>query len=454
MNRVIAIPFLAAALTASAANITTQSLELMAGEAFVLNESGVKRVAVGNGDTVSASVLDDKQLLFIPGKPGRTTIHLWKQNGQEKVLLVKVQSDDLVNLMHEIVGLLGDKSGVQASIVGDRIVLRGDQISAETAVRVAEIHKLYPQIANLTSKQTGFERMVYMDVRIMEMSKKAIENIGINWQKSLNGPMFGIVGDFKANSWFRPTSDGTPGNMTGNLPAGVAGVPMQPSNQPRISPFATYLGLQATLSSVVNFLVSNGDAYVLAEPKLSCRSGGTASFMAGGEVPIPVVNTTGQANVVFKPYGVQFNINPLVSDSGGIAATVSTELSAVDSSVTVQNIPGFVTRRTSTDVTLKDGETLVLSGLLNNDGNNTVEKVAGLGDLPILGPLFKSKDFRGDKTELVIMVTPHFIASDNALNGQIVETAKKHMDETIERVEDKPKPDTANHAPADPAYDH
>jgi pilus assembly protein CpaC len=217
---------------------------------------------------------------------------------------------------------------------------------------------------------------------------------------------------------------------------------------PNVSPFATYLGLQTTITSVLNFLVSSGDAYTLADPKLSCRSGGTADFLAGGEVPIPVTNTTGQASVTFKPYGVKFAISPVVSDSGMIAASVSTELSAIDSTLTVDNIPGFVTRRTSTDVSLRDGQTLVLSGLLNDNANRAIDKVAGLGSLPILGPLFRSKEFQKNESDLVITVTPHFISPESELNKSLIEKSDAELKSEKESIAGKTQP-----KPAVPATD-
>ena len=436
MKHLLTTALSATYVLASAAVIETTPIQLYAGETFVLNESGVKRIAVGNGDIVSASALDDKQVLFIPSKAGRTTVHLWMQNGHEKILSIKVDQDDLHPVLEEVKSLIGPNGHVDASIVGNHIVLKGTDLSVEASHRVAEVAKLYPQVVNLTSRQAGVEKMVYMEVHIVEVSKKALDNLGINWQTAINGPMLAVVGDIKGNNWFRSTSDGTANNISANFPPATMGT--QNGAPLHVSPFASYFGLQTTMTSVLNFLVSSGDAYVLAEPRLSCRSGGTADFLAGGEVPIPVTNTTGQASVTFKPYGVKFNISPVVSESGAIAATISTELSAIDSTITVDNIPGFVTRRTSTDVSLSDGQTLVLSGLLNDTANNAVDRVAGLGSLPILGPLFRSKEFQKNQSDLVITVTPHFISPESEINRTAIAHGDAKLQEKREELEGKP----------------
>ncbi|WP_051319379.1 type II and III secretion system protein family protein [Chitinimonas koreensis] len=427
-----AAPALAAPMAAQSERSTADrnEIELYVGQTLVLNEAKIKRIAVGNGNVVSASALDDRQILLLPEKPGQSTVHLWRQNGQERTLIVTVVAADSQRLLKEVRTMIGSIRGVQASLVGDKVVLTGGDLNAESAARLKEVVTRYQgQVVNLVSTM-GLERMIYMDVKIMEFNKKALEDLGVNWQKTLNGPLFGIIGDWKNNRYFRLVSDGQPNGSFGP----------DTENTGKVKPFQTYFGLQTSASSVINLLVSQGDAYVLAEPRLSCRSGGNANFMAGGEIPIPMVNGDGEMSVTFKPYGVLFNIKPTASESGVISASVSTELSAVDSGVTVGGLPGFLMRRTATDVNLREGETLVLSGLLNDDTGKTVEKVAGLGDIPILGHLFKSKQFRSNQSELVVLVTPHFISPDSQLNRGLIDSGERRLQETKERIADKAKP--------------
>jgi len=133
-------------------------------------------------------------------------------------------------------------------------------------------------------------------------------------------------------------------------------------------------------------------------------------------VPIPTTNTTGQSNVEFKEFGIILNIKPVADAHGNIIAKVETEVSTVDNALSVQGIPGFRTRKTSADISLRDSETLVISGLVNSEVSKSVDKVKWLGDIPILGPLFRSTNFENNKSELVIFVTPHIVDAHSKQN--------------------------------------
>ena len=210
----------------------------------------------------------------------------------------------------------------------------------------------------------------------------------------MNGPAFTVVGDLHRSDRLRP----------GGSADGIPGVPIQQ----RVAPFATAFGIASSITSMINLLVQSGDAVVLAEPSLSCRSGGSARFVAGGELPIPYSAGLGAVSVTFKEYGVKFDINPVASESGVIAAKIATEISAINFEVMVRDVPGITKRRAETDVNLREHETLVIAGLLTEDSARNVDRVPALGELPVLGQLFRSRAFRDRQTELVVFVTPRF----------------------------------------------
>ncbi|QNM97792.1 pilus assembly protein N-terminal domain-containing protein [Chitinimonas koreensis] len=215
-----AAPALAAPMAAQSERSTADrnEIELYVGQTLVLNEAKIKRIAVGNGNVVSASALDDRQILLLPEKPGQSTVHLWRQNGQERTLIVTVVAADSQRLLKEVRTMIGSIRGVQASLVGDKVVLTGGDLNAESAARLKEVVTRYQgQVVNLVSTM-GLERMIYMDVKIMEFNKKALEDLGVNWQKTLNGPLFGIIGDWKNNRYFRLVSDGQPNGSFGPIP--------------------------------------------------------------------------------------------------------------------------------------------------------------------------------------------------------------------------------------------
>ncbi len=215
--------------------------------------------------------------------------------------------------------------------------------------------------------------------------------------------------------------------------APAAGIVVPPLDAGRGNAF---LGISTRLGSVIDLLVKNGDARLLAEPKLTCRSGGEAEFLAGGEIPLPITGDDGEVSVEFKDYGVILRMQPTIDAAGYIDTDVEVEVSAIDPSVTVQSIPGFLTRRTHTDMNLRQGQTLVISGLLSSRSSGDLEKVPGLGDLPILGELFRSRAFRSDETELVVFVTPHLIDPDTPVNHALMERARTLVD-AARRVDDE-----------------
>lgn len=369
-------------------------LNLYVGQAHVLSEGDVKRIVIGNGRVIQATALDDRQILVIPEAPGQSTLHLWGRDGRERGIVVNVVAADANRLIAEIRTMLGPAGNLDARVVGDKVVVEGGNLSDEQAARLAEVARRFPQVVNLVSR-VGLERMIAMDVRMVEIRREALRNIGVKWSASAQGPSFGIVGDLHRSGAFRP----------GGAAEGVAGLDIRP----RVGPFATALGMASSITSMINLLVQNGDALVLAEPSLSCRSGGSARFVAGGELPIPQTSGLGNVSVSFKEYGVKFDVSPVASHTGVIAAKIATEVSAVNFDVLVKDVPGITKRRAETEVNLREHETLVIAGLVSEESMKNVDQLPALGDLPILGNLFRSRAFRERRTELVVFITPRFV---------------------------------------------
>jgi pilus assembly protein CpaC len=182
--------------------------------------------------------------------------------------------------------------------------------------------------------------------------------------------------------------------------------------------------LVTSLTSAINLAVTNGQAYILANPRLVTRSGQAASFLAGGEVPIPVAGALGTTSIDYKSYGVKLHIAPQVDAQGHILATIQTSLSQIDPSLSVQGYPAFLTRKTDAVVNVLPGQTIVLSGLIDSTGANDINKVPGLGDLPVLGALFRSTQFQRNQSELVIFVTPHILTPESARNTALIHQAQ------------------------------
>ena len=233
------------------------------------------------------------------------------------------------------------------------------------------------------------EPTILIKAKLIEVRKSALRDIGVDWADVAAGPVLS-------------TSDG--------------------------------VDLTTTVDSVIHLLMNRGDARLLAEPTLTCINGGHADFVVGGEVPIPVQNQDGALNVVFKQFGILLNVEPQANDAGLIRTKVGVEVSSVDKANTVLGIPGFATRKTNTEMNVQSGEPMVVAGLFSADDAKTVTKVPGLGSLPILGELFKSRQFRRGETELVVLVTPQIIGADsNVISDGMLrfDRLKRESDEAL-----------------------
>ena len=402
----------------AAAAQTVESLELYVGEVRVLQVGELRRIAIGNGKVLQASALDRGQLLLIPETQGQSVVYLWGRDGRERHLAVTVVPADASRMLAEVRAMLGSTPGISPRIVGDKVVIEGSDVSAEQAARIAEVAGRYPQIVNLVSG-LGREPMIEMDVRMVEVRRDALENLGVKWSSSAQGPSFGLIGDLKRSQAFG----------AGGL-AAEAGL----ATRTRIAPFATTLGIATSITSMINLMVQNGDAVILAEPRLACRSGGSARFVAGGELPIPQTSGLGAASLTFREYGVKFDVSPVASESGVISAKIATEISAVDFEVLVQDVPGLLKRRAETEVNLRENETLVIAGLMTEETSRSIDRVPGLGELPVLGPLFRSRNFRDRRSDLVVFITPRFVGADSPSNRAAIAQSAERLERARETV--------------------
>ncbi|MBI4829021.1 MAG: pilus assembly protein N-terminal domain-containing protein [Nitrospinae bacterium] len=372
-------------------------LIMFKGDVQILYTAGVSQVAVGNSGIVSAAVLDTGGLLVIGENPGATIVHIWHADGSERSLEIHVTGESTDNLLSHMAALLTSIKGVTIRDLGELIVVEGD-ISPADKEQIEKIAKAFPALVNLTRvAAVPMEKMIHMAVQIVEFNTNAMEQLGVKWGSTIDGPGAAAIGDAVNNDVFRP---GIPATTT---------IPPSLTLPTRVDPLRIYLGIATSITSKINLAVADGDAYVLASPTLSTRSGGEANFLAGGEVPLPSTSSTGQTNVEFKEYGIKLDIKPVADKENNILSKVGTEISSIDPSVAVNGIPGFLTRKTTAEVNVRHGETIVLSNLMSTESSRNFDKFPWLGDVPVLGWLFKSKNWREKRTELVIFVTPRIV---------------------------------------------
>ncbi len=382
-------------------------LELFVGETRVLPSPNVARIAVGNGRLLSASVVDERDILLIANDPGATTMHVWARDGRTRRYNIQVRAAEMSRTTREILEFLSGSSNVRARAVGDRVLVEGQNLTDEQLFRIDELAKTYKQIVNFTTR-VGWEKMILMDVKVVEFKKEKFRELGVRWDTSAPGFNAGVAGDIIR------------GGFVVNPPAGTSGLQGVETLSRPIDPFRWYFGVVSAISSRLNLSEREGDAIVLATPQLTARSGSSAKFQAGGEIPYAVINQNGFVSVQFKNYGIILEVKPRADSTGAIRSEILAEVSEPDTSIsTLQGVPGLRTRRTTTEFNVRAGETMVLSGLLDRRKGVTYERVPGLGRIPILGQLFQSKRFADGETELVIFVTPTIVtAQDSSLNSR------------------------------------
>lgn len=369
------------AKTAAPGVVLPERIEMFVGDSRVLPVE-VQRVAVGNGRVLSVTTPSRGEVLLLAEGAGVSSLQLWLAGGERRRITVSVSELDLSARLEQVRKLLEATPRIHARAAGSRIVLEGEGASDEERQRAAHVAEAFPGLVLDFVGKVGWEPMIEVDVRIVEVRRDQLHELGLRWEDSIQGPTAGVaLGESPAAS---------------PLPPGVS------------APGA-FFSLASQITSRLDLLQRRGLARTLAEPRLSCRSGAVARFVAGGEIPLPAVDGFGATDVEYKEYGIILEIRPRADTTGTIYAEVSAELSQIDEAVRVQNFPGFLKRQTSTAVNLRAGETLVLAGLLAHESARDRRGLPGLSSLPLAGGAFRSRHQRERQTELIILLRPRTV---------------------------------------------
>jgi pilus assembly protein CpaC len=431
MNQTLRSFFFAAAFALAAsfgviAPATALEIVTPSGSALTLDVGKGDLIRLdSNADTVfvaDPAVADvqvkSPRLIYVYGKaPGETSFYA--VDAEQHVIANKpiVVKRDLTRLQAAIDQMVPD-GVVKVKAVDDTLVLTGNVKTpgeAEDARRLARPFvtadaKLVNHIAVDAPDQ------VNLHVRVAEVQHNVVKELGINWDNA-----------FKAGAFTLGLSTGSPVIPPGSLFSsqfinlrnpGIGGT--------TDSIFGTARTSNLSLNAVIDAMNQNGLVNILAEPNLTAVSGQTASFLAGGEFPIPVPQTGSSGGsptitVQYKPFGVALSFTPVILANGRISMRVRPEVSQISATgaVTLNGfaVPSLTTRRAETTIELGSGQTFAIGGLLQNNITDTLSKVPGLGELPVLGPLFRSTQFQHNETELVILVTPYLVrpVSDHRL---------------------------------------
>ncbi|MBI2186624.1 MAG: pilus assembly protein N-terminal domain-containing protein [Acidobacteria bacterium] len=383
----------------------------------------IARVSLTSADVADALVTSPSQLLVNGKTPGTISMFVWERAGALRRYEIAVQRD-LARLQTQLEELFPGEP-IEAHANGRQIVLSGKVSGKDVATRASDVaagfvEKRDDVVVLLQVPQAPPTRsnQVLLRVRFAEVSRSALTELGLSIFTSPTG-VRNTLGRVTTQQFSAPGFEDLEVTKNGfdfGEPVATA------KGKFTFSDFLNFfiLSEKYDLGLLVRLLQSRGLFESLAEPNLVAESGKEASFLAGGEFPIPVAQGSGAnigVSVVFKEFGVRLNFLPTVNGDR-VHLKVRPEVSLLDFNNAVVfagfRIPALTTRRTETEIELRDGQTFAIAGLLNNSMTQTLSKVPGIGDIPILGYLFRSKAARKDQTELVVMITPQILPQDSS----------------------------------------
>jgi pilus assembly protein CpaC len=401
------------------AELEATPVSLLVGRSTVIDTgSPIARVSLTSADIADALVTSPNQLLLNGKMPGTISMFVWQRGGALRRYEIAVQRD-LARLQGQLKELFPSQA-IEAHSNGRQIVLSGTVPDKDIVARVVDVAAGYVErredvvtLLALPPAQPARSNQVLLRVRFAEVSRSALTELGVSF---FTGPT-GI-----RNTLGRITTQQFPSTqfqeMEWSKSSSDFGAPVDAaSGKFTFSDFLNFFVLSEKydLGLLLRALQTRGLFQSLAEPNLVAESGKEASFLAGGEFPIPIAQGSGAnigISVQFKEFGVRLTFTPTVIGER-VHLKVRPEVSVLDFNNAVVfsgfRIPALTTRRTETELELNNGQTFAIAGLLNNSMTQTLAKVPGIGDIPILGYLFRSKAARKDQTELVVMITPQIL---------------------------------------------
>lgn len=383
------------------------TVTIIQGQTRLMPYPNVTRVSIGHPNIANAQATGPGEILLTGLKAGVTDLRIWTSSGSQKRFLLKVTDNSWVQILEVANIVLADVEGVNAREENGVVFIEG-RILREHDIPIIEDLRSKMQkelksgtvVFNVMTPKVSLQAMIMLDVQVVEVRRSELLKVGISWDAATPGPIYEVAGRVSGAGNFE--KDGSFFGL-----GGTAADPL------------------TSIGSTLNLLQSKGVARVLAQPKLVTKSGSKAKFLAGGEIPIPITGNDGEISVEFKQVGVILDFSPVADPDGFIATKINVEVSAVDDSVTVREIPGFTTRRTEMEMNVQAGQTMVISGMLQAEDGKAIGKVPGLGSIPIVGELFKSRDFQQRTTELVIFVTPYMVDPDSKRNLDMLDYSKQ-----------------------------
>ena len=403
--QLLSVSILAAIAVGSAAAQSVEDLRLTVGRSIVLDyPADIRQISTSDPTIVDAIAVSTREILLHAKATGSATVVVWARSGQRTIYSINVEHnlEPLRRLLKETF----PTENIQVQASRDSLALTGSVATKEIADRAVALATPFGKtiVNNLRLPAAPVDRQIVLRVKFAELNRNVAQQFGVNLVST------GATNTIGATS----TGQFTPpraGELTGAIGATAAGARSQFTITDALNVFAFRPDLN--LAAFVKALQTEGVLQILAEPNLVTTSGREASFLVGGEFPIPVLQGGGNAGAVtiqFREFGIRLTFNPLMTENNTIKMYVKPEVSTIDlgNAVSVAGflIPALATRRMETNIELGEGQSFVIGGLIDDRVTASLNRIPGLSSIPLLGLLFKSRDERKSHTELVVMVTP------------------------------------------------
>lgn len=389
-----------------------EEMRLPAGKSIVIDYAvDIGRISTSNADIVDAVAVSTREVLLHAKAPGTSTVIVWPKQGARSVYSIVVEQD--LDPARRLLKETFPNENIEVQGARDSLSLIGVVSSPAVAERAAALMAPFAKVVvnNLQVTSAGPEKQVLLRVKFAELNRAAADSFGVNL---ISTGAANTIGSTTTGQFSPPR----PAELKGVIGAGAFGAASEFTIADALNVFAFRPDLN--LAAFIRALESKQLLQILAEPNLVATNGKDASFLVGGEFPLPVVQggaAVGAVTIMFKEFGIRLTFKPEITGHNTIRMYVKPEVSTIDlaNSVTLSGftIPALATRRMETFIELGHGQTFVIAGLIDDRVTETLSRIPGLSHIPILGELFKSRMENRTKTELIVMVTPEITAPVN-----------------------------------------
>lgn len=358
-------------------NIGAEPIRLSIGEKQYFYFPGLKKIENFNSKLINARVLPEENKVILTALSKGNGKLFVDDNEGNRTLDVIVYSKLSLDLEREIKELTSHIEGLSVRNIGHKVVIKGKVFTSKDFETLKTIEKQYENVLLLIESSPSaqaliLQKMIYLDVKMIEMNKNKLETLGIQFPEA----------------------------VTTHLS------------------YAAHLNHKTETDLIFHALEKKGYAKTLANPKLVCKSGEEAHFTAGGEIPLKLAHEK-KLSVQWKTYGILLHVKPIADTYNQIAATLKVEISQLNRAASVDGIPGLSTRKLETSVNVPEGKTIILSGLIHQENGQDFQKLPILSDIPLLGELFSSSRVTRQETELIIFVTPSIYKEIPSLSEEL-----------------------------------